>query len=303
MKTQLTAALTMLALSAPAAAGQHWGDFKDNGCAATGLRSYSAVLWDIPHGASWEDACAEMPAQFINASYNHPAVCVNESGDPEFGAALAGGLTTACTVLGIAAESPDAILECWAAFLQTIDDANKERAKSTLAVVQQGVIVPWPYPSSEPLHGLLPDGAPWEQELSAIVGSREVKQVRVGGGGLNMWGIFLVPDETCTPPDYNRLPNAPWDGASMACEAQGMRLCTQDQLCEGGQPLAGIPSGDVWAAVRDGDRRNAWISVGSAYPDRLCRTHADVTGEEPYWGTAQGPQPVTGQETAFRCCP
>ena len=40
----------------------HWGDFKDDGCVAKGVRQYSSILWDIPAGVSWESACREWPA-------------------------------------------------------------------------------------------------------------------------------------------------------------------------------------------------------------------------------------------------
>ncbi|PSB53940.1 hypothetical protein C7B67_01080 [filamentous cyanobacterium Phorm 6] len=58
----------------------HWGDLKDNGCVDLGngrkARSYSAVLWDIPWGASWEQACSTMPADINGVHFDHPTVCV-----------------------------------------------------------------------------------------------------------------------------------------------------------------------------------------------------------------------------------
>jgi hypothetical protein len=39
----------------------NWGDIGDRGCLGVGIRGYSAILWNIPWGKSWEDACAETP--------------------------------------------------------------------------------------------------------------------------------------------------------------------------------------------------------------------------------------------------
>lgn len=58
----------------------HWGDFQDDGCVEgsgfSGLRQKSAILWDIPAGYSWEDACSEMAAEFDGVLHARPAVCV-----------------------------------------------------------------------------------------------------------------------------------------------------------------------------------------------------------------------------------
>ena len=48
----------------------HWGDFKKDQCMASrpGFRQYSAILWDIPFGQSWEQAAANFPAT-VNGIY------------------------------------------------------------------------------------------------------------------------------------------------------------------------------------------------------------------------------------------
>lgn len=38
-----------------------WGNFRPEHCTRTGFRQHSAILWDIPWGASWERACATTP--------------------------------------------------------------------------------------------------------------------------------------------------------------------------------------------------------------------------------------------------
>jgi hypothetical protein len=61
--------------------GKHWGDFKDDGCmnwrTHCGKKQYSSVLWGIPWGESWEEACANMPADVGGTHFDHPSNCVN----------------------------------------------------------------------------------------------------------------------------------------------------------------------------------------------------------------------------------
>lgn len=60
---------------------QTWGSFKDNGCVnlderPIGMRSYSAVLWNVPPGQSWEAACANQPVSIAGYNFRSPTVCV-----------------------------------------------------------------------------------------------------------------------------------------------------------------------------------------------------------------------------------
>jgi hypothetical protein len=57
----------------------HWGDFKSGQCLASkpGYRHYSAVLWDIPWGKSWEDACNNASADINGQHFTTPAKCSN----------------------------------------------------------------------------------------------------------------------------------------------------------------------------------------------------------------------------------
>ena len=81
MTSPLAAAIALVtALSATsAAAAPHWGSFKNNGCVAKDLRAYSAVLWDIPWGASWETTCARTPARVQGHYFSHPTICTKAS--------------------------------------------------------------------------------------------------------------------------------------------------------------------------------------------------------------------------------
>jgi hypothetical protein len=53
-----------------------WGPVKDDACRGAGVRQYSAVLWNIPWGSSWENSCAATS----NASFGPPTRCVNTGG-------------------------------------------------------------------------------------------------------------------------------------------------------------------------------------------------------------------------------
>lgn len=68
------------------AEGPRWGDFKRDNCKAnvTNVRQYSAILWDIPFGQSWEAACAATEAvvkgQNIEQKFTTPTRCKNAGG-------------------------------------------------------------------------------------------------------------------------------------------------------------------------------------------------------------------------------
>ena len=76
--------LLCVAFISTASAQEHWGTFKRDGCTGPGLRQYSAILWGVPWGQSWEDACARMPARINGQRFAHPTRCVtniNEWGE------------------------------------------------------------------------------------------------------------------------------------------------------------------------------------------------------------------------------
>jgi hypothetical protein len=69
----------------------HWGEFKadhcrkmsdcnpDGSCVGNGLRQFSAILWDIPWGRSWEAECNETPPPAVinGVTFTKPSRCVN----------------------------------------------------------------------------------------------------------------------------------------------------------------------------------------------------------------------------------
>lgn len=63
-------AMLLLAACGSSAFSANWGDFKKESCNASGgTRKYSSILWNIPWGASWEDACRTTPATIDGVTY------------------------------------------------------------------------------------------------------------------------------------------------------------------------------------------------------------------------------------------
>lgn len=69
----LTAGLAM----APLAHAANWGSISAGVCKSSNMRTYSAILWDIPWGQSWEDACANQSATINGQYFSRPTRCVN----------------------------------------------------------------------------------------------------------------------------------------------------------------------------------------------------------------------------------
>lgn len=63
----------------------NWGDFKDDGCVGQNTRQFSAILWNVPQGVSWEAACRQWPAGISGPqgvqSFGHASRCVNHAGN------------------------------------------------------------------------------------------------------------------------------------------------------------------------------------------------------------------------------
>ena len=70
--------LSVVLMNSAIAQAAYWGDLRDNGCKENGekFHSYSAILWDIPWGASWEKACANTPLSVGGYYFSHPSECV-----------------------------------------------------------------------------------------------------------------------------------------------------------------------------------------------------------------------------------
>lgn len=89
----LFALVVTLCATNPVAAGPRWdhdktnytdadssGKFKKDHCTFIGKRQYSAILWDIPWGQSWEKTCEATPATVNGQYFSKPSRCVNTAG-------------------------------------------------------------------------------------------------------------------------------------------------------------------------------------------------------------------------------
>jgi hypothetical protein len=70
------ASLFLFVTATPVSASR-WGEFKADHCTGFGQRQYSAILWDIPWGRSWEAECANSGANIHGYDFDRPARCVN----------------------------------------------------------------------------------------------------------------------------------------------------------------------------------------------------------------------------------
>jgi hypothetical protein len=89
--------------------------------------------------------------------------------------------------------------------------------------------------------------------------------------------------------------------AAQLCSSQGQRLCSAAELCPGGRPRAGLDvfgQTDNWIAVNNAP--NEWVTFNRA-GNRLCKTHTQVAGSTPAWGT-QANARGQGFTRAAECC-
>lgn len=74
---RVTIAGFALGLAFAAGADLHWGEITPKDCVAgTGTREWSAILWDIPQGESWEAVCAATAAPVNGNPSRRPDRCV-----------------------------------------------------------------------------------------------------------------------------------------------------------------------------------------------------------------------------------
>jgi len=73
---RVTIAVFVLGLAFAAGADMHWGEITPKDCVAgTGTREWSAILWDIPEGETWEAACQATPASVNGNPARRPNRC------------------------------------------------------------------------------------------------------------------------------------------------------------------------------------------------------------------------------------
>ena len=145
---------------------------------------------------------------------------------------------------------------------------------------------------------------------------------------MRKWGLAMCPSSSpssCTsyagscvdrPSDYPKtaiewdylaVPIAQdvggsWSDINSICVDRGLQLCSSGNFCTDRIPPSGIdiPDGDSWIAV--GDSENEWFTFRRGWGDRICKTHTEVAGSKPGWGTST----CTGSACAMRrggiCC-
>ena len=128
-------------------------------------------------------------------------------------------------------------------------------------------------------------------------------------------------------------PAMSYTSARQFCEAKGGRLCNADEICDsgpGGKPRVGFETlskadcasaGGVYDTTNDvcrapdgttpyyvpgqesylpvNDYNNAWMTIGTSDPTKMCRTIDNVTGTTPAWG--QSTAAATGRQNIL-CC-
>ena len=97
-------------------------------------------------------------------------------------------------------------------------------------------------------------------------------------------------------------PTKSYDDMKQLCESKGQRLCHSSEICDMQQRTVINPEltstfpGDNWIAV--GDNPNEWLTLNRD-GGRYCKTHTEVTGGLPSWGTTTG---SSNMERLAKCC-
>lgn len=158
--------ILLVGFMADASAEQRWGDFQTDHCVGMGYRQYSAILWGIPWGRSWEDACAEMPADIHGQHFDRPSRCVNK----------------VTNMWGEFDVRDSSCLPNWGEF-------KKDRCTG-LGKRQYSAVL-----------DNIPSGVSWEdacaQMPATVAGTFFAAPSRCKNTGTAMWGEFDVQDESC----------------------------------------------------------------------------------------------------------
>jgi len=77
-----------------------------------------------------------------------------------------------------------------------------------------------------------------------------------------------------------------WSDINQVCLDKGYVLCLSQNFCTDRVPPSAIdiPDNDSWIAV--GDSENEWFTFRRGWGDRICKTHTEVAGSKPTWGTS-----------------
>ena len=93
-----------------------------------------------------------------------------------------------------------------------------------------------------------------------------------------------------------------YDNAKRICSGKGQRICSIQDLCPSGRPRSNLDkfgNTDNWIAVNNAE--NEWLTFNRA-GNRLCKSHTQVAGQKPAWGTQPDARGF-GFTRAVKCCP
>jgi len=122
------------------------------------------------------------------------------------------------------------------------------------------------------------------------------------------YGIQLGPPAAAASHDFDvrvpaQQPTQSYQDLAAHCSQMGMRLCFSNEICDMTQRTVINPEltssfpDDNWIAV--GDSTNEWLTLNHG-DNRYCKTHTEVAGQRPAWGTSEAP---AGWERLAKCCP
>ena len=115
------------------------------------------------------------------------------------------------------------------------------------------------------------------------------------------WDYLSVPTVVSGVTQVN---SGSWSDINQVCVDRGLQLCQSDNFCTGGVPPSGIDISqhDSWIAV--GDSENEWFTFrrGWGWGDRICKTHTEVAGSKPSWGTTSFTGTTGDMFRAGICC-
>jgi hypothetical protein len=212
----------------------HWGSLKDDGCVGPGLHRFSAVLWEIPWGKSWEVACASTPgASGTRVDGLTPTRCDN-TGLNMWGVWIVPDATCAASWGTLSDSGCSAVgMRKFSALLLNIPPGQSWATACSTT----------PAPVGSPVAGLPPTRC-------------------INTGVTGMWGEWDVPDTKCSPN---------WGPLSTECIDTGR--------IKHSAILWNIVSGASWTGTCQTTPGAAGTPVEGILPTKCVNTGLNVWGE------------------------
>ncbi len=229
--------------------GPYWGDITQKECNNAGKRKWSAILWNIPPGQSWENTCNNQSATVSGTYFAKPTRCVNTS------------------------------LNMWGEW--DVDDAA---CKANWGDLAKNSCVTNTHRQYSARLWNIPSGQSWQDACNSapntVAGTYFAKPTRCKDlGASGMWGEWDAPDNSCAP--Y-------WGDITQ-------KECTGSQR-KWSAILWNIPPGQSW----ENTCNNQSATVNGTYfarPTRCVNTSLNMWGEwsvndakceNPYWAVNAG---------------